>query len=128
MVCGVAWNTIHVAGPADSGPVTTPGGYFRKSNAEIDRQAAMDALADRQEGRAVGMVRFVAARTLDHGSQGNDNAEQQNPEGKQPGHDPRRRLQFECNQQSGHVNQNNPPEQPAAAADLFQPCHDGNAF
>ena len=47
--------------------------------AEIDREAAMDTLADRQEGRAVGMVRFGAARTLDDCRHGNDNAEQEDP-------------------------------------------------
>lgn len=49
------------------------------SNTEIDRQAAMNTLADRQEGRAVGMVRFGAARTLDDCRHGNDNAEQKDP-------------------------------------------------
>ena len=49
------------------------------SGAEIDRQAAMDTFADRQEGRAVGMVRFGAARTLDDCRHGNDNTEQKDP-------------------------------------------------
>ena len=89
MVCGVAWNTIAVAGAADSGPVTTPGGYFRKSDAVIDRQAAMDAFSDRQEGWPVGMVWFGTTRALDDGRHSDDNTEKQNPEAKQPAHDPR---------------------------------------
>ena len=87
MVCGVAWNMIAVAGAADSGPVTTPGGYFRKSGAVIDRQAAMDAFSDRQKGWPVGMVWFGTTRALDDGRHSDDNTEKQNPEAKQPAHD-----------------------------------------
>ena len=89
MVCGVAWNTTAVAGAADFRPVTTPGGYFRKSDAVIDRQAAMDAFSDRQEGWPVGMVWFGTTRALDDGRHSDDNTEKQNPEAKQPAHDPR---------------------------------------
>ena len=89
MDCGVAWNTIPVAGPANSGPVTTPGGSFRKSDAVIDRQAAMDAFSDRQEGWPVGMVWLGTTRALDDGRHSDDNTEKQNPEAKQPAHDPR---------------------------------------
>ena len=61
---------------------------LRSSSAEVDRQAAMDAPANRQEGRAVGVVWFGAARTFDDCCHGNDNAKQKDPQAKQPGHDP----------------------------------------
>ena len=57
--------------------------------AEIDRQPAMDALPYRQEGRAVGMIRFAAARAFNDCRHGDDDAEQQDPEAKQPGQHPR---------------------------------------
>ena len=65
------------------------GGSFRNSDAVIDWQAAMDAFSDRQEGWSVGMVGFGTARALDDGRHADDNTEKQNPEAKQPAHDPR---------------------------------------
>jgi len=49
------------------------------SSSEINRQAAVDAPANRQEGRAVGMVGFGAARTFDDCRHGYNNAEKKDP-------------------------------------------------
>jgi hypothetical protein len=104
------------------------GGSFRNSDAVIDRQAAMDAFSDRQEGRPVGMVGFGTTRALDDGRHADDNTEKQNPEAKQPTHDPRCCLQLKRNQHTRYVNQDNPPQQPAATANLLQSCQDVSGF
>ena len=69
----------------------------------------MNALANRQEGRAVGMVSIAATGTPDDCRQADSNAEQNEPDDEQCPQAPARGLHLKRNDQAWHVDQDDRP-------------------
>jgi hypothetical protein len=86
----------------------------------------MNTLANRQEGRTVGMVGVAAARAFDNRRQADSDTEQDKPNDEQRPHGTACGFHLKRNDQTRHVDQDDCPQDPAAIANFGQTLLDDN--
>lgn len=86
----------------------------------------MHTFANRQKGRAIGVEGVTAGGTLDNRRQTDGNTKENDPGSKQLAHGAARSLHLKSDDQTGYVDQDGCPQDPAAVANLCQPRPEGS--